>query len=105
MTESSRIGGRTKPLRLSCGFVDVTPEMAATWLSDNPNRRPLDAVRAAEYAAKMKAGTWTERERHETPITVTEGGTLINGQHRLSAVVLAGFPVRLRVAVYRLPQT
>ena len=86
--------------------IDVTPEMAAAWLAKNPNRRPLDIYRAEEYARKMRAGEWTERDRRERPLIVAEDGTLLNGQHRLAAIVQTGLTVRMTVRrVRQLPRS
>ena len=80
---------------------EVTPKLAATWLSDNPQSRPLDEERVAEYAERMRSGEWNERVKGESlPIEHLDTGRLLNGQHRLAAVVRAGVAVRLRVAVY-----
>ena len=87
--------------RLSSSVQEVTPKLAATWLSDNLQSRPLDEERVAEYAERMRSGEWTERVKGiQRPIERLDTGRLLNGQHRLAAVVRAGVPVRLRVAVY-----
>lgn len=52
--------------------------------------------RVLMYSAAMKAGHW--RETHQ-PIAFDHDGVLIDGQHRLSAIIHAGVPVTLS-AVY-----
>jgi hypothetical protein len=39
--------------------------------------------RVEEYAAEMEAGNW--RDLLSDPITITEDGQVVNGQHRLAA--------------------
>lgn len=77
----------------------VTPEMAVAWLSNNPYNRPLNGRSVEMFAEAMLRGEW--KERQGVPVTVIEGGPLKNGQHRLSAVVKAGIPVRMLVHVYK----
>ena len=87
--------------RVLTSIQDVTPEMAAAWLSDNPHNRPLDEARVAEYAERMRSGGWVERVKGGSrPIEVLDTGRLLNGQHRLTAVIRAGIPVRMWVEVY-----
>ena len=80
------------------GIVEVTPETAAQWLKGNTQNRPINEEKVAEYAEKMRLGTW--RSGRGMPIIRRSDGRLINGQHRLYAIIRAGVAVRLRVAVY-----
>lgn len=77
----------------------VTPEQAALWLTANTSNRPMRKRRVELLAHDITAGTFTL-----TPdaIAFNRDGTLINGQHRLAAVVKAGVAVPLIVA-YGLP--
>lgn len=68
----------------------VTPAMAAEWLENkNERNRPLKKALVAFYARQMTEGRWR---------ITTEGvvfdwyGNLLNGQHRLSACVMADVP-------------
>jgi len=88
--------------KVSPPFYDlISPKQAAAWLSKNPYNRPLKESLVAEYARKMEAGEW--KEKGGIPIWVTEDGELINGQHRLAAVVRFGRPVLLKVQVREKP--
>lgn len=74
--------------------VVVTPEIARTWLATMArNRRPRRAV-VARYAEDIRAGRW--RRTHQGLAFNTEG-CLIDGQHRLLAVIAAGSSVRMLV--------
>jgi len=68
-------------------FVFVTPELATAWLSCNTINRPLSASTVQRYAAAMTGGRW---EVSNDAIAFDKGGNLVNGQHRLAAVVKAG---------------
>jgi hypothetical protein len=83
-------------------FMHITPKQAAAWLSHNEGNRPLDESRVAEYERKMRSGEW--REGGGAPVWVTADGRLVNGQHRLLAVVRLGRPVLLRVQIRPAPE-
>ncbi len=74
--------------------VGVTPAMAQEWLRLNTHNRPLSMARAKGMAADMAAGRWSVT--NETIGFDTEG-RLLDGQHRLQAVVLAGVPVKMGI--------
>lgn len=77
--------------------VKITPEAAAEMLSRLPARqRTLKPERVATYARLMRAGQW--RFSHEA-IMFDTNGRLIEGQHRLRAVVASGVTVELMVTV------
>lgn len=79
---------------LNTEWIDVTPEMAETWLKRNFNNRPvsMDTVRA--YAREMKRGRWLPVHQG---IAFDMEDNLVDGQHRLMAIVMAARPVRLMV--------
>jgi hypothetical protein len=68
----------------------VTPKMAQGWLT---LQHPRQGIRyredlAARYATLMKRGEW----RADSLIVLADNGWLLDGQHRLRAVVLSGIP-------------
>lgn len=72
-------------------FESVTPEQAQKLLDSNKDRnRTLRAARVARYAADMRKDKW--RITGET-IRLDEKGLLLNGQHRLEAIVRSGVTV------------
>lgn len=73
----------------------ITPAKAQKLLDSNAGNRPLSPARVARYAELMRAGRW--RLNGET-IIVGPKDELIDGQHRLSAVVAAGVSVPMLVA-------
>lgn len=75
-------------------IVTVTPEMATLWLERNKNNRNVLHERVKEYAQDMLTGKW--RLTHQG-IAFDETGELLDGQHRLMAVEMAGVPVQMNV--------
>lgn len=70
--------------------VDVTPELAQQWLALNRHNRALRERQADLYATDMSNGDW--RWTGET-IKFATDGSLIDGQHRLRAVIIADVTV------------
>lgn len=73
---------------------DVTPELAAQWLEHNTRNRKLYQRVVNRYAADMKAGRWRQSV---DAIGFDVNGAIINGQHRLWAVLEAGVTVPMTV--------
>lgn len=76
-------------------WVRVTPQAAEAWLERNENNRTVVQNRVLQFAEDMEAGRWAEYHPHG--ISFDETGRLIDGQHRLHAVVVSGVPVTMRV--------
>lgn len=78
-------------------IVDVTPDMAQRLLntSNHGNRKIRPAV-VNKYARAMSAGDW--RFSPEA-ISISKTGRLLNGQHRMSAVVASGRTIRFMFAL------
>ena len=68
-------------------IVLLTPEIALTWLKRNDINRPFSRGNARLLADEMTAGRW--KENGESIVFDTDG-TLIDGQHRLQAVLNSG---------------
>lgn len=86
------------PLPDGSTIVKITPEIAADWL-ENRNlgkNRNLSLKTAGRYAKAMSDGRWMVTHQG---IAFDSDGFLIDGQHRLRAVVLAGVSVEMFVAV------
>lgn len=75
-------------------ILDVSPALAETWLSRNPNNRNLRKAVVDGYARDMEAGRW--RLNGET-VKFSAMGQLYDGQHRLNAVVQSGTTVPMVV--------
>ncbi|MBO0839804.1 MAG: hypothetical protein J2O49_03155 [Sciscionella sp.] len=75
--------------------VKVTPSKAQRWLDEsNLHNRPLSVSLVRSFADAMGRGDW--KVTHQG-VAFDANGTLVDGQHRLAAVVEAGIPVDLTV--------
>lgn len=81
-------------------IVNVTPDMANEWLKKNEGNRPLRLHRAAFLARAIESGHW--KLTHQA-VAFTKRGRLLDGQHRLRAVILANRAVKMAVA-YDVPE-
>lgn len=76
---------KTEPRRIT-----LTPEMATQLLESNAMNRPLSDTHVQRIAGQIRAGKW--RFNGDT-IKVAEGGDVLDGQHRLWAVIESKTPV------------
>jgi hypothetical protein len=72
----------------------ITPEMAREWLTRDVVNRPLIPRNVEAIAFDMRSGRWVLT--HQS-IAFNRDGLLVDGQHRLHAVVAAGVAVPMRV--------
>ncbi len=72
----------------------VSPAMAEYWLQSNTFNRKVRKSRVRLYARDMAAGRWLFNPQG---IEFAVDGTLINGQHRLMAIVQSGVTVQMVV--------
>lgn len=72
----------------------VTPEQAAAWLENNTHNRNLRDAHVTALARDIKAGEW---QWNGDSIKFAADGTLLDGQHRLHAIVRAGQPIEMLV--------
>jgi hypothetical protein len=72
----------------------VTPALAAEWLKSNTNNRAVSDVAVRSLAEAITAGRWVTTHQG---IAFDCDGVLIDGQHRLHAIVTAGLPVTIEV--------
>lgn len=77
-----------KPLKVT--IITLTPELAAELLQKNVNNRPLKHWHIKDLAKKMKDGRW---KFNGDTICISISGVLLNGQHRLHAVILSGVSI------------
>ncbi|MFH9013999.1 hypothetical protein ACH4C6_21790 [Streptomyces sp. NPDC017943] len=101
------------PDRPVYNVVDITPDLAKKWLAQNTHNRNLRERVVNGYAADMRSGNWVEDGQSikfakgdvvllDTP--PIHGGPLLDGQHRLSAIVAADTTIRMLV-VSNLPDS
>ena len=68
----------------------VTPEKAQEYLYRNKNNRAVSVETVTAYARDIRAGNWRQVG---DPIRFDTDGNLLDGQHRLHAVIAAEVPV------------
>jgi hypothetical protein len=68
--------------------VTVTPGKASEWLSKNTHNRQLRETKVAKYVRDMRSGRW--RYNPLLCIGIAADGTVVDGQHRLTACVQSG---------------
>lgn len=86
---------RGSVMRITHEIQIITPEIAEKWLRENnTHNRSLYEHTVNHYAREMSSGAWTITNQG---IGFAEDGTLLDGQHRLAAVVKAGIPIQMLV--------
>lgn len=65
-------------------FMYVSPELAEQWLGKNVGNRRLRKALMSRYSRDIAAGRWLE---NGSSIIRAKDGTLLDGQHRLQAIV------------------
>jgi hypothetical protein len=74
----------------------ITPSLAKEMLLKNKNNRRVKPNRVTQFAKEISNGLWVN-DTGET-IKVAENGNLLDGQHRLMAIIKANIPVEILVA-------
>lgn len=73
----------------------MTPELAQYYLDRNFHNRPLNEEKVLEFVSIIENGKWIcGRGRN---IDISSKDTLLNGQHRLNAIVRCGISVEVIV--------
>jgi hypothetical protein len=75
-------------------IVKITPEQAEKWLKRNKSNRRISAARVEAYARDMDNGKWLLTPQG---ITLDSKDNVLDGQHRLEAIILHGKPVEMVV--------
>lgn len=75
-------------------IVTVTPALAASWLGTMRRNRTLSGVRVKRLAEEIRHNRWTLNGQS---IIFDKDGALIDGQHRLQAVLVADKAVEMSV--------
>lgn len=75
-------------------FLDISPALAADFLTRNTHNRPIRERIVRAYAEDMRNGNW---QTNGDAIRVSVDDVLLDGQHRLRAVVESGVTIRMLV--------
>lgn len=73
----------------------ITPSIAETFLASRVANRNISNLQVSKYADDMKSGKW---EITHQGIAINSQGALVDGQHRLSAVIKSECSVYMWVA-------
>lgn len=76
--------------KLKTKVMTVTPTLAARWLERNSKNRTVRTTHVDALARDIEAGRW---QFNGDTIKIGKSGNLIDGQHRLQAVVKSGKPI------------
>lgn len=66
----------------------VTVNQAQAWLAHKVKNRPVYTSVVNEYKRHMMSGNWTDKTAE--PIKIAKSGKLLDGQHRLTALIQSG---------------
>lgn len=80
-----------KPIGPIMEEVTISPQVAQAWLDKNTHNRKLSSLVVNSYARDIAADNWLLTG---DAIRFSKDGTLLDGQHRLAACVLAEKPFR-----------
>jgi hypothetical protein len=83
-----------RQLRVRSRVRKITPDKAADMLAANTANRPLSRSTVRAFAEAMRRGDWLVTHQG---IAFDTRGVLVDGQHRLAAVVEAELPVEMTV--------
>lgn len=86
------------PLRSQ--WIEVTPELAQRWLKNNFRNRTVREDVVSAYARDMANGRWVYTHQG---IAFNDRDELIDGQHRLHAVILSGLASVRMMVTFGLP--
>lgn len=94
----SRMSKGTKPMASPVpGFHWVDVERARRWLGCVSSNRVVSKGTVARYSRTMAAELWDND--NPQPIIFTPDGKLIDGQHRLHAIIASEIKVRLNICI------
>lgn len=72
----------------------ITPAKAVEYRETSRGNRPMSKTTIRSYADTMKKGKWL---LNGVPIIFDDEGHIIDGHHRVEAIILAGIPVQMAV--------
>lgn len=75
-------------------WADITPAIAEKWLGQNHGNRNVRVAKVKAFARDMRNGAWLT---DASPVRFDWNGVLIDGQHRLEAVIESGATIRVLV--------
>lgn len=92
MTQPTKQNGAEPQMQAS--VETVTPQMAMAWLTNAARNRPVANSVVRKYGREMEAGRWTLNGQG---IVFSAEGKLLDGRHRLTAIVATSVEVQMLV--------
>lgn len=77
-------------------LMKITPQQAKIWLGNNFNNRNISPTRVRNLAQQIKKGLW---QLNGETIKISKDDTLLDGQHRLHAIIEAGKTIETYVCI------
>jgi hypothetical protein len=81
---------------MKISVMEITPDLAAEFLKRNTGNRAIRKRAVDQYADDLRRGNW--KLTHQG-VAVSLDGRLLDGQHRLSAIVQSGVAAQMVVAL------
>ena len=84
----------SKTMKIS--IMQITPDLAAEFLKSNTHNRVIKKSKVKKYSDDLRRGNW--KLTHQG-VAISPNGRLLDGQHRLSAIVQSGIAAQMVVAL------
>jgi hypothetical protein len=88
------IAARSLNASIQTSIEEIGPERARQYLEMNTTNRPVRHHTVKLFASTMMRGSW---QLTHQGIAFDSDGNLIDGQHRLSAIILCGLSIKMNV--------
>jgi hypothetical protein len=104
MGNISKLRGLTlMPTSSTAHFVEISPDLAKSIMAhNNIDNRNISLRNVEHLAAQIRNGSWYENPQ---PVVFSVCGRLLNGQHRLQAIVQANLPAKIAIVLDADPAT
>lgn len=82
----TELGEKGQIMNIITNIETITPEVAKQYLNNNINNRRISIPHVNKLCNSLLTGRW---KLNPTPITFDKNGILLDGQHRLTAIIKA----------------
>lgn len=94
LSRKGKLAPKPKETEVDAVFMDITPELAYKWLEGPQHNRTIRDALVARFSEDMRAGRWLVTHQG---VAFNSGNKLIDGQHRLWAIIASGATVKMMV--------
>lgn len=102
MSTTAERNGAAAETGIHARLVELTPKLAHQLLQRNKHNRGIANARVEQYAADMRRGDW---QINGEAIKVSRDGQILDGQHRLLAILEADTPIQTLLITGLPPET